>query len=830
MSESQLDQLGSFYLGREHDLKTGETDSSKPLLYDSKHLTTHAVCVGMTGSGKTGLCLSLLEEAALDGVPAIAIDPKGDLGNLLLAFPKLEPSDFRPWIEPHEAARQQMPPDEFAASQAELWRKGLAKWDEQPDRIQKFVDAVDRVIYTPGSSAGIPITVLKSFHAPPQELVADGDAFREQIASAASGLLALLGIDADPVRSREHIFLSNVIERSWRDGRDLDISQLIQQIQRPPFDKIGVVDLESFYAAKDRTQLAMSLNNLLASPSFASWLEGEPLDIQRMLYTPEGRPRLAIVSIAHLDEAQRMFLVTILLNEVLAWVRTQPGTSSLRAILYMDEVFGYFPPLGNPPSKRPMLTLLKQARAYGLGCMLATQNPVDLDYKGLSNAGTWFLGRLQTERDKARVIEGLEGASAQAGSKFNRREMEARLAALGNRVFLMNNVNEDEPIVFQTRWAMSYLRGPLTRDQIKVLMDPRRKDFAGAATAAADGDANSSAANQKSINRRPILPAGILESFLRVIDRVPDGYTLEYRPALLGSGKVHFTRASAAIDVWRECHLLQLKLSAAPDDVWQAATEFSERLDTDKSPDESAGFAELPGELQRERSYSAFRRQLEEHLYRESELKILNCDLVGVSSKSGETREEFCRRIEPLLATAKDADRAKQEKQFASKLAALDARIKSAEARVSSQRWQFFARIGTMLWVIADTVLSLLGKGLPGRRRSLDPAFRSVASERGQQATAQASLDKLLDEKKSLEADRDKTLAGLDDRYSPTHVPLEETVLKPRKTDIEIDRVSLAWLPFRVDESGTATAVYELPAATAAVHSASHDEATEKVS
>lgn len=828
-SVRNLDQLGSFYLGRSHDLKTGETDPAKPLLYDSKHLTTHAVCVGMTGSGKTGLCLSLLEEAALDGIPAIAIDPKGDLGNLLLAFPKLEPGDFRPWIEPQEAARQQMSPEEFAAGQAELWRNGLAKWDESGERIQKFVDAVDRVIYTPGSSAGIPITVLKSFHAPPPELVADGDAFREQIAAAASGLLALLGIDADPVRSREHIFLSNVIERSWRDGRDLDISQLIQQIQRPPFDKIGVVDLESFYAAKDRTQLAMSLNNLLASPSFASWLEGEPLDIQRMLYTPEGKPRLAIVSIAHLDEAQRMFLVTILLNEILAWVRTQSGTSSLRAILYMDEVFGYFPPSANPPSKRPMLTLLKQARAYGLGCVLATQNPVDLDYKGLSNAGTWFLGRLQTERDKARVIEGLEGASAQAGSSFNRREMEAKLAALGSRVFLMNNVNDDEPTVFQTRWAMSYLRGPLTRDQIKVLMDPRRKDFAGAAAPFATDEASTPTGSVKQAGRRPILPAGIAEAFMSIVDRVPDGYTLEYRPGLLGSGKVHFMRTAVDIDVWRECHLLQTALSSSPEDIWENAAESSQRLETEKSPDDSGAFAELPSELHRERSYSAFRRQLEEHLYRESELKILSCGLVAVSSKSGESREEFCKRIGPLLATAKETERTKLEQQFDKKSAALDARIKSAEARVSSQRWQFFARIGTMLWVIIDTVLSALGKGLPGRRRSLDPAFRSVASERGQQATAQVTLDKLLEERKSLESERDKVLAGLDGKYAADRVPLEEVVLKPRKTDVEIDRVALVWLPFRVDGSGAATAVYAAPTSASQTSELSGDAAPAKM-
>ena len=696
---SDNDQLGSFYLGREHDLKSGET-GSKQLQYDSKQLTTHAVCVGMTGSGKTGLCLSLLEEAALDGIPAIAIDPKGDLGNLLLAFPKLEPSDFRPWIETSEAARQLMSPDEFAASQAELWRKGLAKWGEGPERIQKFVDSVERVIYTPGSSAGIPITVLKSFHAPPPELVADGDAFREQVSSATSGLLALLGIDADPVRSREHIFLSNVIEKSWRDGRELDLSQLIQQIQRPPFDKIGVVDLESFYAAKERTQLAMSLNNLLASPSFASWLEGEPLDIAKMLYTPEGKPRLAIVSIAHLDDAQRMFLVTILLNEILAWIRTQPGTSSLRAILYMDEVFGYFPPSANPPSKRPMLTLLKQARAYGLGCVLATQNPVDLDYKGLSNAGTWFLGRLQTERDKARVIEGLEGASAQAGSTFNRGEMEAKLAALGNRVFLMNNVNEDEPIVFQTRWAMSYLRGPLTRDQIKTLMDPLRSRLATVEQAAGQGGA--AAVSAKAASNRPILPAGIREAFLPIVERVPDGYRLEYRPGLVGSGKVHFTRASDGIDVWRECHLLQPMREAPPDDIWDGSKEFAERFASETEPDASGTFAALPTELAREKSYGIFGRQLEEQLYREAKLELLRCELADCSSKPGESKADFQKRLDPLASAKRELERARLEKQFATKQANLESRIKSAEARVSTQKWQFWTRITGVLWVLVE--------------------------------------------------------------------------------------------------------------------------------
>jgi hypothetical protein len=472
----EIDSPNHFYLGRDHDLATGET-SATPLLYKSGQLTTHAVCVGMTGSGKTGLCLSLLEEAALDGIPAICIDPKGDLGNLLLGFPKLAPEDFEPWVDPAVADRKDITTAELAKETAELWKKGLASWDESPDRVQRYNDTVERLIFTPGASHGIPMTVLKSFDAPPQVLIDDTDAFRSRVQSAVSGLLALLGIDADPVRSREHILLSNILTTAWNAGQDLSIAEMIREIQKPPFTTVGVMDLETFYPEKERTKLAMDLNNLLASPSFAGWMSGQALDVQQLLYSPEGKPRHSIVSIAHLDDAQRMFFVTILLNEILAWTRTQAGTSSLRALVYMDEVYGYFPPSKKPPSKEPMLTLLKQARAFGVGIVLATQNPVDLDYKGLSNTGAWFLGRLQTERDKMRVMEGLEGASAQAGSVFNKQRMEQTLAGLGNRVFLLNNVHEDEPRVFQTRWAMSYLAGPLSRLQIKRLMDPVRDKF-----------------------------------------------------------------------------------------------------------------------------------------------------------------------------------------------------------------------------------------------------------------------------------------------------------------------------------------------------------------
>src|SRR6185369_12428691 len=323
-----FERLGVFYLGRNYDL-AARKPTDELLLYDSKDLTTHAVCVGMTGSGKTGLCLALLEEAGIDNIPAIIIDPKGDLSNLLLTFPQLRPEDFAPWIDSEEAKRAGVTTDQLAAKTAETWKKGLADWGQDGARIQRLRDAVDMAIYTPGSSMGLPLTVLRSFDAPPRSTRDNNEAMREAVSAAASGLLGLLGIDADPLKSREHILISNILGGAWRDGKSLDMEALIRLIQSPGFDKVGVMDLESFFPAKERFELAMQLNNVLASPGFSAWMQGEPLDVGRLLHTPEGKPRLAILSIAHLSDAERMFFVTILLNEVLGWMRSQSGTSSL---------------------------------------------------------------------------------------------------------------------------------------------------------------------------------------------------------------------------------------------------------------------------------------------------------------------------------------------------------------------------------------------------------------------------------------------------------------------------------------------------------------------
>src|SRR5262245_55257331 len=466
-----FEKLGVFYLGRESD-PAGNT-LGDAILYDSRHLLTHAVCVGMTGSGKTGLCVSLIEEAAIDGVPTIAIDPKGDLVNLLLTFPALAPADFRPWIDEDEARRAGLAPDAFAAQQADLWKKGLADWGEDGARIARLRAAAEFAVYTPGSRVGRPLSIMSSFAAPPSAspsqgrapVADDAETHADRASTTAMSVLTLAGVEAE-ARGREHTFLSTLFAESWKKGKDLDLAGVIAAVQTPPFDRIGVLDVESFYPSKDRFALATKLNAVLASPGFEQWLEGEPLDPGRLLYGGKGRPRVSIVSIAHLDDERRMFFVSLLLNEIVGWMRRQSGTSSLRAIVYMDEIAGYFPPVAAPPSKAPLLTLLKQARAFGIGIVLATQNTVDLDYKGLGNAGTWFLGRLQTERDKSRVLDGLEGAAA---GGIDRAAADRTLSALGKRVFLLHDVHAGAPATFMTRWALSYLRGPLSREQLRAL-------------------------------------------------------------------------------------------------------------------------------------------------------------------------------------------------------------------------------------------------------------------------------------------------------------------------------------------------------------------------
>lgn len=824
--DSDFEKLGAFYLGREYDLRSGKT-TAMPLLYDAKDLTTHAVVVGMTGSGKTGLCISMLEEAALDNIPAIVIDPKGDISNLLLTFPELSATDFQPWVDPSQASRNGQTIEEFAKSTAKLWKDGLESWGQGPDRIRTLRDKVDISIFTPGSNAGIPITVLKSFDAPTANVIDDSDLFRERIHSATSGLLALLGINADPIQSREFILVSKIFDAAWRTGKNLDIASLIGEIQTPPFKKVGIIELEKFYPEKDRMTLAMTLNNLLASPSFEAWLQGEPLNIKNLLHTETGKPRISILSIAHLSDKERMFFVTILLNEMISWMRTQAGTSSLRALLYMDEVFGYFPPQSNPPSKTPMLTLLKQARAYGLGCILATQNPVDLDYKGLSNTGTWFLGRLQTERDKARVLEGLEGASASTGVAFNRGAMEETLAGLGSRVFLMNNVHDDQPVVFHTRWAMSYLRGPLTRTHIEKLMEEKKAALQTAASSTVvpppvgsktlppptpESVATAEVAAQKSTRTKP--PKGIKEYFVEPQKHISSDEKLVYRPMLMGTCRLHYSRATYKIDEWTTKRFVSKINSYNVDDPWMATSELPADLDTIKTADKDAEYGPLPEELEVSKNYSAWEKQLKSYLYREQEIVILKCSDLKEYSKFGEDESDFRARLSHSVNEKRDLSIEKLRKKYASKLNTLQNRIERAEQKVEVETQQYKqSRLSSLLSIGSSIFGALLGNKTLSKTNvsKASTSVKSVgrtAQQHGDIGRAKESVESLQEDYAALEKEFDSAVAEISEKLNVDSLTFEKLTLAPKKTDISIKEFGVAWLPWKVDSTGIAEPLF----------------------
>jgi hypothetical protein len=796
------EKLGVFYLGRRWDPKARKT-LPELLLYDSRDLTTHGVCVGMTGSGKTGLCIGLLEEAAIDGIPALAIDPKGDLANLALTFPSLAPADFLPWMDPDEAKKQGLTPEQLAEKTAATWKKGLADWDQDGERIARFRQACEVAIYTPASRAGRPLALLRALNAPPQAVLEDDEALRARVQGAVSGLLALAGIESDPMQGREHILLSQLVQRAWTAGKDLDLAGLIQGVQRPPFDKVGVLDLESFFPAKDRAGLALALNNVLASPGAAAWAEGEPLDVQRLLWTPEGKPRIAVLSIAHLSDAQRMFFVTTLLSEVLAWMRTQSGTSSLRALVYMDEIFGYFPPSAAPPSKLPMLTLLKQARAFGVGVLLATQNPVDLDYKGLANAGTWFIGRLQTERDKLRVLDGLQGAMDAASHAFDRQEMDRLLSGLGSRVFLLNDVHEDAPELLQTRWTLSYLRGPLDREQIKLLT--AGQGGAGTAAVGSSPSAATPPSKPSPSGQRPVLPAGVAEGFLPA---TPGSGALSYRPTVLGQARLHYVDKKSAVDIWQPVGLL------APVDGTSVRWEEAEELPGDagsrlgNAPAEGASFEDAPAAVTNSGSWGEWKKSLAAALYQSRPLKLFRCDALDEVSTAGESLAEFKARLVHSGHEQRDADVEALRKRWAPKLQALQNAVQRAQKSLADQQSQASGQTLDTVVTVGTTLLgAFLGRktlsvtNLNRARTALRSGSRTV-KERQDVGTAGQQLEAAKKQLADAEAEFQEETDKLQASAAPEALTVVEFTIPARKSDIAVGNLLLAWSPWRSGPDG----------------------------
>ncbi|MBK7894929.1 MAG: DUF87 domain-containing protein [Candidatus Promineifilaceae bacterium] len=823
-----LDTDGKFYLGRVVDAKTNEK-IDQPLLYDSDDLVTHAVVVGMTGSGKTGLCLDLLEEAALNKVPALMIDPKGDITNALMHFPELAPTDFEPWINANQARREGKTVAEAAAETAALWRNGLADWEITPDRIQKLKDSAQFSIYTPGSDAGLPVSILASLKAPNIPWESNRELLREKISGTVTALLGLVGLrDIDPVRAREHILLANIFEHAWSQGQDLDLASLIMQTQAPPFTKLGVFDVNTFFPEKDRFELAMMLNNILASPAFQTWIEGEPLDVASLLYMPDGRPRHTIFYIAHLSEAERMFFVTLLYSAVESWMRAQKGSTTLRALVYFDEIFGYLPPTANPPSKEPMLRMLKQARAFGVGMVLATQNPVDVDYKALSNAGTWFIGKLGTEQDKARLLDGLTTA---ASGGFDRRVYDDLISALGKRVFLLRNVHDKQPSLFQTRWAMNYLAGPVTRDQIPAL-----NALAGVGEQLSVISEHSSVGSEKLAATTPALEAvqspisnlqsptlpgegakpgvpGRTEEFF-----LPQNLTLSeaakrdgrslplnaqsagmlYRPVLLAQASIGFSnrRYNLEHEVW------QTAVVPEPDRRgvvrWQ---DFeSERIDDrqlDRAPVPDARFEMLEAPLNDAKSMATMKKDFEEWIYRGLEIEVKANEELKIYGGPNISIQEFAKQCAEAGKEASDAESKKVAEQYEKKIDAVEDKLKREERELAEDEAEYDQRKREEAVTHAETLFSLFSK----RRRSVSSSMtkrRMTAQAKADIEESKDQIEEFQKEIAALEAEAEEALAEIQAKWEAIANDMTTIPMTPAKSNIRTTLFGVAWLPHHI--------------------------------
>ena len=826
-----FEKLGLFYLGRRYDLET-RTVLDEPVLYDSRDLVTHAVCIGMTGSGKTGLSLALLEEAIIDGIPVIAIDPKGDIGNLLLTFPRLAPEDFRPWIDEGDAVRAGMSPDAYAAAQADAWRKGLAEWGQDGARIERLRRAAEFTIYTPGSRAGTPVSILSSFAAPPAAIRDDAEALGDRAAGTATSVLSLAGVDAPP-RSREHTLLAALFTAAWRSGMNLDLASLIQQIQTPPFSKIGVVDVDSFFPSRERFDLAMRLNGLLAAPGFERWLEGAPLDPASLLYRADGHPRVAVFSIAHLDDAERMFFVSLLLNQVVAWMRTLSGTSSLRAIVYMDEIAGYFPPVANPPAKPPLMTLLKQGRAFGVGVVLSSQNPVDLDYKALANTGTWFLGTMQTDRDKQRVLDGLEGGAAKG---LDRAEAERLLSSLTKRVFLLHNVHETGPVVFHSRWAMSYLRGPLTRDQIRTLSAATSQAQPPSAPSTAPSRPLATSAGGPVATRPPVVPPGIQQFFVPILpgrtarqttgdsrqttgdsrlttddSRLTTGdsrlttddwrLTTVYTPVLLGAARVTFADAKAGVDATEDVLVAAAFADGAVPVDWAGAVDVDVAPSALLSaPEGQASFAPLPRAAVDPRNYPKWEKSFARWVAQARRLELLRHAATKLTSRPGESERDFRVRVQEAMRAARDAAVDAVRRKFATRRDSLSGKLQRADAAVARESEQASQqKVQTAVSFGATVLGALLGRkavsaGSLGRATTAARGVGRSMKEAGDVKRAEENRATLQRQLEALDAEIAAETEKIAAEYTAEAV-FERVSIVPTRGQVAVQFVALGWIP-----------------------------------
>ncbi len=769
------EKLGLFYLG-EQTTPDGESTGLLELL-KSEQLTTHAAIIGMTGSGKTGLGIDLLEEAAIDGIPALILDPKGDMGDLLLAFEDLRPEDFAKWVDPLEAKKEGLSLQEYAAKIAKRWKEGLERSHQSPERIKRLKNSANFRIYTPGSQAGIPVNVLASFAPPSSTVRAQTDTYAQILSSTVTALLALIGKEAS--KSNEFVLLSNILDYYWRQDKELSLESLIANIIAPPFKKIGVLPLESFYPKKERMELALGLNNLLSDPSFAAWTQGESLDISKLLYDLSGKPNHNIFYLAHLSEKERLFFVTLLLNRLLFWMRNQSGTSALRALLYMDEIYGYFPPNANPPSKKPMMLLLKQARAYGVGVVLSTQNPVDLDYKGLSNIGSWFLGRLQTKQDMDRVIDGL----LKSGQELDKGALQKILANLPKRTFLLRNVHKERLEIFKSRWALSYLKGPLTKEEIARLMADKKPKLK---------QSGSTSTPPLSTTAKPLVSPELPQYF----DIINPNGPFAFAPYLLAKTKLHYLSAAKGIDHEEQ---IVCEIALQPDStIDPESCQEAEEKPYATTPPQNASYAPIPSILADERGIQKIERSFKEYFYRTKRRTLYKVPRLRLESQPGESYEEFRARLLDTLRLKKEEAVAKLRKSYTIKFKRLQNRLSKALLQLKRQEQEAQSHA-------ADTILSLgltLLDSLFGRKKLKSSTLSKAGStikkakrayeEYGDIEEAKEEVARLEEELERLQEELEEEIQKLEEKYQIQNFPIKEIYIKPRKSEIDVD-LALLW-------------------------------------
>ena len=748
------ENLKLFYVG----LKDKE-----PFFYKNKDLTTHAAIIGMTGSGKTGLGISILEEACIDNIPTFVIDPKGDMTNLALAFPQMRAQDFAPYVDENEA---------------QTWKNGIEGSFQSLERVRLFKDSAELKIYTPKSGSGVGVALLGDFARP--NLDVGSEEFSEYVGSLASSVLSLVGIEND-VNSKEHLLISNIFTLKFSRGADVSLEELIGFIATPPFAKIGVFDVEKFYPSSERMKLAVKINTLLASPDFRAWLSGERLDISKMLFNANGKAKCNIFTISHLKDSERMFFVTLLLNEIIAWMRKTEGTSSLRAVLYMDEIFGFFPPNGNPPSKTPMLTLLKQARAHGLGVILSTQNPVDLDYKGLSNIGTWFIGRLQTAQDKARVIDGMTGL---AGSAMDKGEIENLISNLQKHNFLLKNIHEDGLSVISTRWALSYLKGPLSREQISNLMKEQKSG---------SNLSGSSPVKSSNFAAKPVLSPDIAQIYAASSNLQEDG---ELEGYLYGEAKVRFYDAKKGLDEVREVSYMLRLDESQKEALWSEASE-NMHFTAVAEPNFKLSYAPLPGFVAGAKNFKELTKNFKEFIYRNYKLRLFSA--LNLSSVPNESKEEFYVRLADKCNEILEAQTAKLTAEFDKQKARLEEKLNRSVAKLEKEQRDLKSKgIETAISVGASILGAIFGKGLLssgniGKVATSARSANSVLKERSDVKLSEQEVAQLNAQIEELMAKFEEDASALKAKNDVQNVEVTEVEVGPKSSDIYDEKLYLLW-------------------------------------